>query len=88
VNKVFLTGRLKVKPDVRFTPKGEKILQFPLWVEDDVFSIEVVYLDRQGIKDLTGLAGNTITVSGTLMKTTDRHGEIKVKANKIIWMEE
>jgi hypothetical protein len=88
VNKVFLTGRLKVKPDVLYTPKGEKILQFPLWVEDDVFSIEVVYLDRQGIKDLTGLAGNTITVSGTLMKTMDRHGEIKVKANKIIWMEE
>jgi len=88
VNKVFLTGRLKAGPDVLYTPKGEKILQFPLWVEDDAFSVDVIYLDRQGIKDAAGLAGSTITVSGTLMKTMDRHGEIKVKANKIIWMEE
>ena len=88
MNKVFLTGRLKARPDVLYTPKGEKILKFPLWVEDDAFSIEVMYLDRQGIQDLTGLEGSTITVSGTLVKAMDRHSEIKVKANKIIWMEE
>jgi hypothetical protein len=88
VNKVFLTGRLKVKPGVLYTPKGEKILQFPLWVENDAFSIDVIYLDRQGIKDLTGLAASAITVSGTLTKSMDGHSAIKVKADKIIWMEE
>ena len=88
MNKVFLTGRLKVKPGVLYTPKGEKILQFPLWVENDAFSIDVIYLDRQGIKDLTGLVASVITVSGTLTKSMDGHSSIKVKADKIIWMEE
>jgi hypothetical protein len=88
VNKVFLTGRLKIKPEVMHTPKGEKILKFSLWVEDDAFSIDVVYLDRQGINDFTGMTGNRITVSGSLTKSGDRHDGFKLKAHKIIWMEE
>jgi hypothetical protein len=88
LNKVFLTGRLKAKPDVLSTPKGERILKFPLWVEDDTFSIEVVYLDRQGIKDPAGLMGNTIMVSGTLTKSAGRNDAFKLKAYKISWMEE
>lgn len=88
MNRVFLTGRLKAKPDVLFTPKGERILKFPLWVENDTFSIEVVYLDRQGIKDPAGLVGNTLMVSGTLTKSADRNNELKLKAFKISWMEE
>ncbi|MDR2017650.1 MAG: single-stranded DNA-binding protein [Syntrophobacterales bacterium] len=88
MNKVFLTGRLKVKPEVFYTPKGEKIVQFPLWVEDDAFSIDVVYPERQGTRDLARLKGSVVTVSGALMKAMDGHGAIKLKANKIIWMEE
>ncbi len=88
MNKVFLTGRLKVKPEVTYTPKGEKILRFPLWVEGDGFNIDVIYLDRQGVSDFAGLMGSAVTVSGSLMKPADRHEALKLKANKILWMEE
>jgi hypothetical protein len=88
VNKVFLTGKLKIAPDVAYTPRGGRILKFPLWVEDDGFSIDVVYLDRQGIRDFAGIMGTTVMVSGTLIKSKDRNGAFACKARKIIWMEE
>ena len=88
MNKVFLTGRLTIKPEVTYTPKGEKILRFPLWVDGDGFSIDVIYLDRQGVSDFAGLMGSAVMVSGTLMKPADRHEALKLKANKILWMEE
>ena len=88
MNKVFLAGRLKIKPDVAYTPKGGKILKFPLWVEDDGFIIDVVYLDRQGIRDFAGMMGTTVMVSGALTKSKDREGTFTCKAHKIIWMEE
>jgi hypothetical protein len=88
VNKVFLAGKLMIKPDVAYTPKGGKILKFPLWVEEDGFSIDVVYLDRQGTEDIAGMTGATIMVSGALMKSKDRDGTFKCKARKITWMEE
>ena len=88
MNKVFLTGRLKIKPEVMYTPKGEKILKFPLWVEDGTFSIDVVYLDRQGVADFSGMTGSTVTVSGMLTKGSGRQEDLRLKAHKIIWMEE
>ncbi len=88
MNRVFLTGRLKTTPDVMYTPKGEKILRFPLWVEDESFSIDVIYLDRQGIRNPDGMVGNTIMVSGMLSKSADRHDSLRLKAQKILWMEE
>jgi hypothetical protein len=88
VNKVFLAGRLTIKPDVAYTPKGGRILKFPLWVEEDGFSIDVVYLDRQGLRDFAGMVGTTVMVSGTLIKSKDRGGAFRCKARKIIWMEE
>ena len=88
MNRVFLSGKLTDKPDVAYTPKGVKILKFPLWVEEDGFSVDVVYLDRQGIRDFAGMMGTTVMVSGTLMKSKDRNGTFACKAQKIIWMEE
>ena len=88
MNKVFLTGRLRIKPEVTYTPKGERILRFPLWVDDDAISIEVIYLDRQGVSDVAGLMGSAVMVSGRLMKPADTHEALKVRANKILWMEE
>jgi hypothetical protein len=88
VNKVLLTGRLTVKPDVAYTPKGGRILRFPLWVEDGGFNIEVVYLDRAGINDPAGMTGAAVVVSGALMKSKDTKEPFKLKAQKIIWMEE
>jgi len=88
VNKVFLTGRMKVKPEVAYTPKGGRILTFPLWVEEDGFAIDVVYLDRQGATDFAGMTGTKAMVSGTLIKPKDRAETFRLKAHKIIWMED
>ncbi len=90
MNKVFLTGRIKVAPEILRTPKGERIVTFPLWIEDDGFSIDVVYLDRQGIDNFSRMKGSVIMVSGALSKPKqpDGHHGFRLKANNIFWMEE
>ena len=88
MNKVFLTGKMKVVPEVMHTPKGERIISFPLWAEDDAFSIDVVYADQQGIKDFNRMIGSKIMVSGMLIKSMDRRHEFRLKAHNIFWMEE
>jgi hypothetical protein len=90
VNKVFLTGKIMAGPEILRTPKGERIVTFPLWVENDEFSIDVVYLDRQGIDNFSRMKGSVIMVSGALSKPKlpGGHHGIKLKANNIFWMEE
>ncbi len=90
MNKVFLTGRIKTGPDIYHTPKGERIITFPLWIENEEFAVDVVYLDRQGMYNFKGMKGKTIMVSGALSKPKqpDAHHGIKLKANNIFWMEE
>jgi hypothetical protein len=89
VNKVFLYGTVREKPEVAYTPKGEKIIVFPLWVEDGSFSIDVVFTDQSGTIDLQNRVGNRIMTSGSLVKNRVRSNSIfKLKANKILWMEE
>jgi primosomal replication protein N len=89
VNRIFLSGKLKTKPEVVYTPKGERVVMFLLWVEEGTFSIDVVLIDRQGIKDFGEMVGRNIMVSGMLTKTMVKsHDVFKLKANKILWMEE
>ena len=88
MNRIFLSGKIQRVPDVAYTPKGRKIVTFPLWVDDEAFSIEVIYLDRQGVKDLAGLMDSAVIVSGRLTGSADRRGALKVRANKILRMEE
>jgi single-stranded DNA-binding protein len=49
VNKVFFTGRLKTKPEVVYTPKGEKYILFPLWVGEGDFRIDVEYTGGKNV---------------------------------------
>lgn len=51
MNRIFLSGKLTAKPEVVYTPKREKIVMFPLWVEEGAFSIDVVFIDQQGTRD-------------------------------------
>jgi primosomal replication protein N len=88
MNRVFLAGTLKTRPEVAYTPKGKKIIMFRLWVEDGAFDIEVVYLERQGVKNIHD-AGSTAMVSGMLAKASKgSHDVFRLKANNIVWMEE
>ncbi len=89
MNKVFLSGTLKQKPKVAYTPKGGKIIMFPLWVDDGAFSIDVVFVDPQGAADSAGIDGGRIIVSGVLAKGPSKTQDLfRLNANKIIRMEE
>jgi hypothetical protein len=89
MNRTFLSGKVQAGIEVAYTPKGEKILSFPLWVDEGNFKIDVVFLDRKGLKDPEKKAGQTVVVSGTLTRTTSGpHGVFRLKATNILWMEE
>lgn len=89
MNKVFLSGTLKKKPEIVYTPRGEKLLMFPLWVDEGDFGIDVVYLESQGIKSFDGMPGQTIIVAGQIARASGKlQGTLRLMAHKIIWMEE
>lgn len=89
MNKVFLSGKLKQKPRIAYTPKGEKIVMFPLWVDDGAFSIDVVWVDSQGFTDMKDIDGESIAVYGMLTRNPNKAQEMfRLNASKIIRMEE
>lgn len=62
---------------------------FPLWVDKGGFSVDVVFLEREGINDFAGMQGSTIIVSGELTRASGKsHDTLRLMANKIIRMEE
>ena len=89
MNRVFLTGRLKTKPEVVYTPKGEKYVLFPLWVDEGDFRIDVECAGEKGTTHWGEKIGKELMVSGVPVKTKMRSQDIfKLKAHKIYWMEE
>jgi primosomal replication protein N len=89
LNKVFLSGTLKKQPEIVYTPRGEKLIMFPLWVDEGAFSIDVVFMEHQGMKNITNMPGSNIIVSGELGRASGKsHDQLRLMANKIIWMEE
>lgn len=88
MNRVFLTGRVQSQPDTAYTPRGHRIVTFPLWIEDGKFGIDVIFT---GVfpADVGHKTGEKVTVAGSLVKAKERAREVlKVRASKIIWMEE
>ena len=89
MNRVFFTGRLKTKPEVVYTPKGEKYVLFPLWVDDGGFHIDVEWTGGKSTVHLSEKVGKELMVSGMLVKTKAKMQDVfKLKAHKIYWMEE
>ncbi len=89
MNKVFFTGRLQTKPEVVYTPKGEKYVLFPLWVDDGGFRIDVEWIGNKSTVPLSEKVGKKLMVSGMLVKTKVKMQDVfKLKAHKIYWMEE
>ena len=89
MNRVFLSGTLKKQPEVVYTPRGKKLIKFPLWVDEGSFDIDVVYLENKGSKSLAGALGRSVIVAGQLVKTSGKSQDtLRLMANKIIWMEE
>lgn len=90
MNKVFLAGSLRASPETAYTPKGQKVVVFPLWIEDGGFTIEVMATADAGPADIDrGQAGKRVLVSGMLTRSgVNPRDTFKLRASKILWMEE
>ena len=93
MNKVFISGSVGANPRVSYTPKGQKIVMFPMMVEEGGFSIDVIFASGPSAgpsaSDAAAGIGRRILVAGTLTKTkTESRDMLKVRASKILPMEE
>ena len=89
MNKVFLSGKVKKRPEVAYTPKGRKIITFPVWVAEGDLSVEVIGGGEAFPDGVDGAVGGSVLVAGELIKTKRKSRDIlRVKAIKILWMEE
>ena len=89
MNKVFISGSVGANPQISYTPKGQKIVMFPMWVEEGGFSIDVIFAGGPVASDLATTIGKRVLVAGALTKTkTQSRDVLRVKASKILPMEE
>jgi primosomal replication protein N len=89
VNTVFLSGKVRKTPNVAYTPKGRRIVTFPLWVEKGDFSIEVVGSGDPFPMAIETTVGSSVLVAGELtMAKIKARDVLRLKASKILWMEE
>ncbi|HNS15275.1 MAG TPA: single-stranded DNA-binding protein [Syntrophorhabdaceae bacterium] len=89
MNRVFLAGTLRAQPEITYTPKGEKVVAFPLLVEEGGLRIDVVHVGELDGDGLSRQVGKEIMVSGMLAQTKQQSQHIiKVRAQKIFWMED
>jgi primosomal replication protein N len=89
VNKVFLSGKIGKVPEIAFTPKGRKIVMFPIVVGEGDFSIDVVGEGETFPARLDTSVGGSILVAGELVQARLKSRDVlRVKASKILWMEE
>ncbi len=89
MNRIFLSGRTKKAPQVFYTPRGERIITFPLLVDDGRFMIEVVFKDPSGSSTIERGEGSSVMAVGELMKSPEKSkAAFRVKAHNIVWMEE
>jgi primosomal replication protein N len=89
VNKIFLSGKIERTPEVAYTPKGRKIVMFPMAVAEGDFNIDVVGSGDALPAALDSTVGISILVAGELVKAKLKSRDVlRVKASKIIWMEE
>jgi primosomal replication protein N len=89
VNKIFISGSVGANPQVSYTPKGKKILRFPMLVEDGGFSIDVIFAGGSVVPDPAATIGKRVLVTGALAKMKTQSTDVlRVKASKILPMEE
>jgi len=89
VNKVFISGSVGANPQIAYTPRGQKIVMFPMRVEEGDFSVEVIFAGEPKQSALTTMIGRKILVAGMLTKTKTKARDVfRVKASKILPMEE
>jgi hypothetical protein len=89
VNKIFVSGSVGASPRISYTPKGQRIVMFPMWVEEGGFSIDVIFAGGPVSSDLPATIGKRVLVAGALTKVkAESRDALRVKASKILPMEE
>lgn len=89
MNKLFLTGTVQRPPRVAYTPKGKKILTFPLRSRDGGFTVDVLFSGDRYPIDLERTVGGEVLVAGALVRTkTGKDATFKIETSQILWMEE
>jgi primosomal replication protein N len=89
MNRVFMTGKVEKRPEIVYTPRGEKFMLFPLRVTDGDFLIDIECRGDASEPYADAAIGSSVMVSGMLVRKKLAAKEIvKLKANKIFWMEE
>ncbi len=89
MNRVFVSGSLRADPQVSYTPKGQKIVTFPMLVEEGDFSIDVVFAGESTGAVAASKIGERVLVAGALVKMkTPARDVLRVRATKILPMEE
>ena len=89
MNKIFISGSVGASPQISYTPKGQKIVRFPMWVEDGGFSIDVVFAGGPMVPHSAAAMGKRVLVAGALAKMKAQSRDVlRVKASKILPMEE
>lgn len=89
MNKVFLTGTIQRPPKIAYTPKGKRVLMFPLSARDNGIILDVLFSRERYPSGLESTVGGEILVAGTLIRTKIGTDEtFKIEASQILWMEE
>ncbi|MBP1748925.1 MAG: hypothetical protein H6Q52_1464 [Deltaproteobacteria bacterium] len=89
MNRVFMTGKVEARPKIVYTPRGDKFMVFPLRVTDGDFLIDVECKGDSSEPYADAAVGSSVMVSGMLVRKKLPAREIvKLKVNKIFWMEE
>ena len=89
MNKIFISGSVGASPQISYTPKGQKIVRFPMWVEDGGFRIDVVFAGGPTAAEVVAAMGKRVLVAGALAKMKAQSRDVlSVRASKILPMEE
>jgi hypothetical protein len=88
VNRFFVSGVVQAAPEIAFTPKGDKIVVFPLSVQDGGFTLEIVFRGALSTGEMNVKTGSPVMASGELVKATGKsRAAYRLRANKIVVME-
>lgn len=89
MNKLFLTGTVQRPPKVAYTPKGKKILTFPLRSRESGLTVDALFAGDRYPADLEGTVGGEILVAGALIAMgAGADQTVRIEASQILWMEE
>ncbi|OPY69003.1 MAG: hypothetical protein A4E57_01427 [Syntrophorhabdaceae bacterium PtaU1.Bin034] len=89
MNKVFLSGKIGKVPEVAYTPKGRKIVTFPMSVAEGGFDIDVIGSGDALPSEVQKTMGGSVLVAGELIRAKLKSRDVlRLKASKILWMED